>query len=147
MSDATTKQLSADDLAADDDIRTEDVPIGRGFVKIGSVCSADIVEWIEENEDKVKGRFAGLRLLAKSIINPDGTRIPEDQRDDYVERLKTQDNMRNGKLVDAALRINGVIGRGAAPKNDSGATAGDGSPSASASPQDGTTAPTTSSAV
>lgn len=139
------KQLSADDLAAQDDTRYDEVIVPRGMIKLGSVSSKDILEWIDENDDKVKGKFAGLRLLVKSIINPDGTRIPEGERESYVLRLVQQDNERNGILVDRCLKLNGVRGRGKEPKNGSGETTGEGSPIASPSQPEGS-APTTSSA-
>jgi len=115
------QQLSFAQYIETPDTRFDEVETARGIIKIGSVSSADILEWLDENEDPVKKRFAGLRLVAKSIINPDGSRIPEDQREAAVDALQKHDSFENGRLAHAALVLNGLRvkkDQGALVKND-----------------------------
>ena len=51
--------MTFDDLVADLGIRFETVKTARGSIRIGSVCSADILQWMDDNEDKVRGKFSG----------------------------------------------------------------------------------------
>lgn len=108
-----------------------------GEVRIGSLNSEDMIEWLESNDDKEKQRFAGLRLIVKSVVNADGTRIPKDQQEAAIDSFKKKDARENGKVVRKILRLNGIDGaRGAElVKNDSSEEAGGTSPSGSPSPQ------------
>jgi hypothetical protein len=129
---SSEKVLSFDEFLAEPDIRYEDVEIGggaiggkkRGILKIGSVSSADILEWFEENENPATKKFAGLRLAVKSIVNPDGSRIPADKREAAVTRLSEHDAMENGLLVNRCLMLNGLRSRpkGELVKNESSET-------------------------
>jgi hypothetical protein len=102
------KQLSFDEYIAAEDTRYDEVETKTGIMKLGSVSSKDILEWFDENNDPVKKRFAGLRLVVKSIINPDGSRIPEDQREAAVAKLAEHDSFENGRLSQACLALNGL---------------------------------------
>jgi hypothetical protein len=123
------KVLSFDEYLETPDVRYTEVETARGVVKLGSVSSDDILEWLEENDKVSNSKNAGLRLLVKSIINPDGSRIPKSKREDAAAALRKQDAFQNGKLVKAALDLNGVTSRtsGDSAKNDSSGTlSGDG---------------------
>lgn len=117
---AETKQLSFDQYTETPDTRFDEIETPRGIVKIGSVSSADILAWFDENDDPVKKHFAGLRLVVKSVVNPDGSRVPEDQREAAVVALAKHDSLENGRLAHACLVLNGlrVKTKGALVKND-----------------------------
>lgn len=125
---ADEKVMSFDDLVSDPDVNYDTVKTKRGTVRLGSVCSADILEWMDDNEDKVRGKFSGLRLVVKSIINPDGKRIgeglPEAEKkaaqDAALDRLKLRDSTENGKLVQACLVLNGLRKKPAVSPNVEG---------------------------
>lgn len=102
------KFLSVDELLAKDDTRYDVVETPHGLIKIGSASSRDILDWFDENNDPEKKRFAGLRLLVKCIINPDGSRIPEEQREAYVTVFANRDSFENGRLASACLVLNGL---------------------------------------
>ncbi len=111
------KQLSFDELVADADMQFADIETLRGVVKLGTVSSADILEWFDENEDKEKRTLSGLRLLVKCIVNPDGSRIGDDAKDADDKKLKREvavqamarrDSKENGQLVKAVLELNGL---------------------------------------
>ncbi len=140
------KILSFDDLIADADIKTDDVETPRGLVKIGTLCSADILEWFTENDDPELRKLAGLRLLVKSIINPDGKRIGADAKDAAdlkqirevaVQALMRRDSRENNVLIRRALELNGLRAAVQGPlvteKNDSSETKSVVSPIASPS--------------
>lgn len=123
MSDAKVKRLSFDEYVDTPDVRYENVPTERGELQLGSVTSDDILEWLDENDDPKKKKDAGLRLLVKCVVNPDGTRIPKDKHEGAVKRLRQQDALANGKLVKVALELNGVRAKAASDaKNDSSGT-------------------------
>jgi hypothetical protein len=123
--------LNFDDLVAEPDTRYDTVKTPRGSVRLGSVSSADILEWMDDNEDKVRGVFSGLRLLVKTIVNADGKRIGDGLPDaerlkaqaEALERLKKRDSVENGKLVQACLVLNGLRAKAIVPPNDASGAA------------------------
>lgn len=110
------KVLSFTDYLAEPDVRFDNVETSRGEITLGSVSSADIIEWFEENDDTARQRFAGLRLLVKSFVNPDGTRIGDGldeaglraAREAAVQRFAQHDALENGKLVSRCMVLNGL---------------------------------------
>lgn len=136
------KTLSFDELVEAPSTLYDEVKTKVGVVRIGSLSSLDVMDWMDENVDKVKGRFSGLRLLARSIVNPDGSRIGDGMTDDEkrvaidaaVEKLKKRDSTDNGNLIEAALLLNGLRKKKVeAPFVDGEAQATDASPSGSPS--------------
>lgn len=131
------KVLSWDEFMADPDIRYDEVelPKGRGLIKLGSVSSGDILDWFDDNEspDKEVRRFAGLRLVVKSIVLPDGSRIPKDQHAAKLAQLKGRDSTENGRLVKACLVLNGLRLKNKGPET----TLPNGSSEAASSPTSG----------
>lgn len=119
MAKKTKKLLSFAELTADNDMEFLDVETKRGVVRLGTISSFDILLWLEENADPARSKFAGLRLLVKSIIaDPEtGARIG-DEFDDAaskaaaqmaaLEMLKKRDAKENGVLVRHALQLNGL---------------------------------------
>lgn len=107
-----------------------------GKLKLGTLSTADMMEWVDSNEDKTTQRLAGLRLLVKSIVFKDGTRIDPQQFDKWLVKFKNKDAKENGKCVAAALELNGydTAARLAAKNAQSEAATSDASPSASPSP-------------
>lgn len=122
------KVLSFDEYVDTPDVRETFVDTPRGQLHLRSVSSEDIIEWIEDNADKVKGKDAGLRLLVKCVVNPDGSRIPSDKQEAALAKLRKQDAFENGKLVNEAMVLNGLRAKlKDEEKNDSSATlTGDG---------------------
>lgn len=133
------KVLSFDDYVAEDDATFQMVETKRGELKIASCSSAEILEWFEENDailedgkpDNGKRKFKGLRLIARCIVNADGSRIPRDLRASAVEQMKKHDSRENGRLMAAAFAVNGlrVVPAGDG-KNDLSGTASGVSPTA-----------------
>lgn len=77
------------------------------LVRVGSVSSGDMLEWIEGNGDESKKKRAGLRLLAKSIVDAEGKRYPADKHEDVVAALEQKDAIDNGKVLRKVLVLNG----------------------------------------
>lgn len=120
---SSKKVLSFDEYVETPDVRYDEVETARGLVKLGTVSSDDILEWLGENDKPENSKDAGLRLLIKSIVNPDGSRIAVAQREAALVAIRQQDALQNGKLVKAALELNGVTQKAAAnAKNDSSGT-------------------------
>jgi len=94
------------------DCRTEDVETARGIVTLASCSSQGILDWFAENEseDAETRKFKGLRLIVRCIINPDGTRVVNAKEDvaSAIALLKRRGAHENGRLLDVALRINGL---------------------------------------
>lgn len=109
-------------------------------VRIGSLSSEDMIEWLEANDDKSKSKFAGIRMIVKSFVDAEGKRLAnvEDpaQFEKYIEQFSKKDATSNGKVVKAVLELNGIRTPKAvadALKNDSGETPTGASPTDSAS--------------
>lgn len=139
--------LSFDDLLAEPDVRYADVKTKRGLVHLASASSAEIIEWLAENEDPEKQKLSGLRLLSRCIMDGEGKRLgdglPNDQktttRDEFVRKMAQRDSVENGVLARKALELNGLrppsdITVEKALGNDSGGAPSDASPSGSPSP-------------
>jgi hypothetical protein len=128
MSEA--KVISFDDYVdnPDSDVNFIMVPTRRGELKIAEATSEGILEWFQENDaelpdgtpDKERRKFRGLRLVVRCIVNPDGSRIPRESYIEALERLKKGSTRDNGKLVEAAFRVNNLMvqPKGPARKNE-----------------------------
>jgi hypothetical protein len=76
-------------------------------VRIGSVSSADMLEWVEGNADPAKKKISGLRLLVKSVTDDTGARYQKEEYDAVVEDFKNKDAQENGKVLAKVLVLNG----------------------------------------
>lgn len=76
-------------------------------VRIGSVSSADMLEWVEGNADPSKKKISGLRLLVKSVTDEAGSRYSKEEYDAVVEDFKKKDAQENGKVLAKVLILNG----------------------------------------
>lgn len=112
----TTDYLGIDELLSEPDIRYATVKTARGAVKLASASSAEIIEWLGENEDPAKKDLSGLRLLSRCILDKDGQRLgaglPNDEKEAlrtiFVQKMKDRDSVENGVLCRIALEINGL---------------------------------------
>lgn len=111
MSEAKEEVLDLfglDDIIDANVINYDTVKAYGGKVRIGSLNSDDMLEWIEQNEDKDKRKRAGLRLLVRSLVDKDGNRVPENRIEEAVNKFGKKDAKENGKVIEAALRLNGL---------------------------------------
>lgn len=109
---------------------------GGSTIRIGSLSSADMIQWVEENDDKVKQKDAGLRLIVKSLVDTNGGRVDEGDRDRMLKAIQKKNARENGRIVREILDFNGLTKARAAldlPKNDSSEGATGASPSSSPS--------------
>ncbi len=115
----------------------------RGIVPIASLSSADLIEWLESNDDPTKKREAGLRLLVKSIVDKvydekdevEPVHLPLDQREEYLTIFRAKDARENGKVIKKILELNGLdVKARSAEKNESSETISAASPSDSPLP-------------
>lgn len=126
--------FSLDELLEANVVKYDRVEAYGGVVRIGSLSSYDIIEWTEGNSDKAKQKYAGLRLLVKSLVDKDGRRIPEEQVEAAIEKFKAKDAQENGKVIKAVLQLNGMnvaAKKLEAAKKDSSEATSDASPTAS----------------
>jgi hypothetical protein len=103
------KVFTLDDLKRPEtnDVKYDTVEAYGGIVKIGSLSSEDMLQWIESNGDPDKKKRAGLRLLVKSIVDEQGARFPESDHDAILEIFKRKDAQDNGRVLEKVLRLNG----------------------------------------
>ncbi len=103
-------------------------------LRLGSLSSADMIAWLRVNSSEgEEGKFAGLDLLVRSIVDKDGGRIPEDRRAEFIESFKNKDSADNRKAIKVARTLNGLDDLAKLAQtlgNASGATKTDASPSA-----------------
>ena len=98
------KILNVEEMMAADDIEYAEVEAFGGLVRIGSIDAGDMIEFVESNEGPAK-RTAGLRMIIKSLVDAEGTRIgkPED-----LQRWMRRSQKTCNSLVDAILKLNGL---------------------------------------
>ena len=98
------KILNVEEMMAADDIEYAEVEAFGGLVRIGSIDAGDMIEFVESNEGPAK-RTAGLRMIIKSLVDVEGTRIgkPED-----LQRWMRRSQRTCNNLVDAILKLNGL---------------------------------------
>lgn len=92
-------------------VKYDEVEAYGGVVRIGSLSSADMLQWIADSRDPIKKSRAGLRLLVKSIVDGEGNRldtVTDDKVNLLIERFAQKDNQDNGKIIDRALVLNGL---------------------------------------
>jgi len=94
------------------------VKIGTRNVRVASVSAAEIIEFIEANDDPANRNDNTLRLIARSVVDKDGKRIG---KIDELAKLKDKAPTTLIKLRDKCLEVNGlVVKKDEAPlKNDS----------------------------
>lgn len=90
-----------------DNVKYDYVDAYGTTVRIGSVSSADMLEWVEGNQDPAKKKISGLRLLVKSVTDEEGTRYAKEDYDAVVEDFKNKDAQENGKVLAKVLILNG----------------------------------------
>ena len=125
------KVASFAELEQADGIEFDTVEAYGKTISIGSLSSADMFEWVESNnsEDKTVRREAGLRLLIKSIVDENRARLPKADHERWLTLFRNKSNKENGKVVAAALKLNGFDKMaGVVLKNDSGEASTDASP-------------------
>lgn len=97
---------------------------GKGkHLRIGSLGAKTILKWIEDNDDPAKKKEAGLRLIVESVVDKDGNRYSEEQREAALEAFRNKNSKRNGQVVQRILKLNGLdkaAKKMEAEKNDSG---------------------------
>lgn len=104
-------------------------------LRLGSLSSADMIEWLKiNNAEGDAGKFAGLNLLVRSVVDKDGNRIPETRHAEFIESFKNKDSGDNRKAIKKAREINGLddlIKLAESLKNDSSEVKTAASPSVS----------------
>lgn len=105
-----TKVFSLEDALLAQDTSYASVPYGKGLMRIGSLSSADIIEWMEDNDVPEKRREAGLNLIVKSLVGPEpeNLRVPKERREEFLAAFRGKDARANGRLVKAVLELNGL---------------------------------------
>lgn len=116
MSDKT---LSVDDVLNAKDVRYDlvDVPEWGGKIRIASLSAGDVIEWLELNNDGVRGRAAGIHLILKAWVDDAGKHIGNVA---HVEALRKKDAQASGRVVNAIMAMNGLSPKkpGEERKND-----------------------------
>lgn len=122
---AAAKVLSFDDIAQKDDTTYEtiDVPEWGGEVHIGTLNAADLLEFVESNDNPILKKIAGVRLLVKSMVGPDKKRLADSpEKATKAEQMFMQKDARViTTVVQRILRLNKMDKKSMeAEKNDSG---------------------------
>jgi hypothetical protein len=134
-SSSSLKKLNVVDMLDAEDIQYVEVPVPEwgGEVRLGSVTAGDMLDEIEASS-RNGDREGTIRLVVRSLVNADGSRVPQDQVEDLVKKFKKKDVRVMNRLAEAALSLNGVRTDRTESKNGSGETSSDVSPTASQLP-------------
>jgi len=74
-------------------------------IRIGSVTAGDMISWSESNEGEAK-RTAGLRLICKSLVNADGVRYADDDKN--IAKFRAMRHKETERIVKEILKLNGM---------------------------------------
>lgn len=117
--------LSLDDILGVEDVEYREVPVKNwpkvgqtGIVRLATCSAEDLIEWSEDNEKDRK--TAGLRLLAKSMVDKDGRRFVSVPGvvDRLLASLSKRSSAAINTLVTEALDLNQLTDKAqAAAKN------------------------------
>lgn len=109
------KFFTLDDIATADGTRYDSVDAHGGTWRIGTLSSADVLDFVERRKDP-NGRFeASMFLVARSLVFGDPavedhiTRVPDEMVPAVIVQFKAKDDDENGKLVRACLKLNGML--------------------------------------
>ena len=74
---AKGKVLQFKDVESVDDTTYDVIPVPewQGELHVGTLSAADLLEFVEANEDPQKQKTAGVRLLVKSMVNEHKQRL------------------------------------------------------------------------
>lgn len=79
--------------------------------RIGSLTAGDLIEWSEANEGEEK-RTAGLRLIAKSLVNAAGVRYAALDLKKSIAVLRQKNHKVTERIVVDILKLNGMNVKG-----------------------------------
>lgn len=79
---ATAKILKFKDVETVDDTTYDTIPVPQwgGSLSVGTLSAADLLEFVEANEDPIKKKSAGVRLLVKSLVDENKKRLATDDK-------------------------------------------------------------------
>jgi len=94
--------VTLDEIAATADVEYRIVPAWNGNVRIQSLSAGDLIEWSSASEGEAK-RTAGLRLIVKSLVDKNGTRIANDK---HIALFRLKSHKVTENIVREILRLN-----------------------------------------
>ncbi len=99
------KVLSVDEMLAAEDVKYAEIEAWGGLVRIGSLTAEEMIEFVESNENAEAKRLAGLRMIVRSLVDPQGARIGTEA---HVKAFAKKDAGETSKLVTEILKLNGL---------------------------------------
>lgn len=102
------KIASFAELEAANEMQYAEVDVYGITVRIGDLSTADMMEWLKENDDKEKRKEAGLRLVTRCLVSEEGKRLNEEERDSMLAKLRKKNASHNKILVSACLHLTGL---------------------------------------
>lgn len=124
------KILSVEEMLATEDIEYRNIPAWGGIVRIGSLSSDEVVDWLEvrnADKDDPRRREAGAMLIVNSLVNEKNERIGRPQ---HVAAFRKKSHAMTEKILREIVKMNGLGGKEIADrKNDSGEAPSAASPS------------------
>lgn len=108
--EAAGEEIDLDAAFEKDDAEYVLVPTPEwgGSTHLGSVDAGKSLDFVELNRNPATRKDSTLRLVVMSMIHKDGTRIPEERINEYVEKLKGRNIKVVNRLLDAAMELNGI---------------------------------------
>lgn len=99
--------LSIEQMLAADDVEYREVAAWGGKVRLRSLSSEDMIEWIEGNRngDPEVRRTSGLNLIVKSLVDKDGNHIGKPE---HVAAFQKKSAIVTGRIVNAVMDMNGL---------------------------------------
>lgn len=104
MSDDPKEYLDITGIEEFNDIRYDEIPVWGGIMRVASLTSEDMVEFIEANNGPAR-KTAGVRLIMKSIVDKDGNRIGQPK---HLEMFKKKDSKTTDMIIGRLMKLNGI---------------------------------------
>lgn len=104
-------QLDFDEALDAEDIEyvTVNTPEWKGgSVVLGSIDSGKSLDFLDLHRNITTRKDSLFRLVCMCMVNRNKERIPEEQLDSAVDRLKKRNPKVVNRLVDAAMDLNGI---------------------------------------
>lgn len=110
----TKKFFTFEDISSADGTRYDVVEAHGGSWRIGTLSTADVVDWVERRKDPNGKVDASMFMLARSLVfgDPESgpvTRVPDEKVVEVMAQFKAKDDDENGKIVKACLKLNGML--------------------------------------
>lgn len=113
---AAPTYLGVDEIINASEVEYRDIKIFGGTVRVGSLTSDEVVDWLEGQKTPEQRKEASADLVARSLVDAEGKRIGLDESGNPLPKLVTSLRRKKHSDLEAAVRelvkLNGLTLKG-----------------------------------